>query len=241
MPTCLTCTTILPPPETTIIGGYPFTIAATHCDPCIEYILHETEKAERVAAAKAAWTTATPAEYRDTDLARLHSQAVAAAKSWDPTGTSGFGLVGPARLTKTRTMYAIALKRAAWMGQSIAAINHPQHAAAVQKATSGGSEDRDRAQGVLDECRTARVLLLDDLGKGSFTARAVVELWELLEHRSSRQKPTLWTSNAGSSSLLARLAEADARAADTYGAAILGRLKDFSPGIILKSNHQPTK
>jgi DNA replication protein DnaC len=77
------------------------------------------------------------------------------------------------------------------------------------------------AVSILTMCRSAEVLLLDDLGKGRMTDRAESELYDLLEYRTSRRLPTIWTSNSDAEGLHGMFSQDRATA-------ILRRLKEFS-------------
>jgi DNA replication protein DnaC len=65
------------------------------------------------------------------------------------------------------------------------------------------------------------VLLLDDLGKAKMTERSELELFDLLEHRSSHALPIFWTANAEKGALKQMLSP-------DRGEPILRRLSEFT-------------
>ncbi len=78
----------------------------------------------------------------------------------------------------------------------------------------------------LERIMKVRALLLDDLGKQKFTERAEMELYNLLEYRTSHKLTTLWTANGSGSDLLAKLSK-------DRGEPILRRLSEFSEVVSL--------
>lgn len=73
----------------------------------------------------------------------------------------------------------------------------------------------------IKQAYNANILLLDDIGKGRLPATAEELLFDLLDERSERTLPVIWTSNA--------------KASDLHGAfthdradAIIRRLAEFS-------------
>jgi DNA replication protein DnaC len=77
------------------------------------------------------------------------------------------------------------------------------------------------AEDTLTRCRRTKVLLLDDLGKAKMTERSELELFDLLEHRSSHELPIIWTANAGGAQLQQMLSP-------DRGEPILRRLSEFT-------------
>jgi DNA replication protein DnaC len=85
------------------------------------------------------------------------------------------------------------------------AISHNRFSKTVQDAFSGERMDKGDARQILENLRRADVILFDDLGKPPSTERADSELEELLEHRTSHRKPTLWSANGGGRWIIQRL------------------------------------
>lgn len=217
--------------EPIVIAGMEFDPLPTLCDGCFDSVSAAKSKADREHLARQRWTEAVPPRYRTASWDQCPDPRIArVARAWRSASGIGFGLLGPARCGKTSACF-LALKRAAWEGRTVAACTHPQFVRLVQDATSGATDQRNHATGILADLRSAGVLVLDDLGKGAFSQRAVGELWELLEFRSSRSRPTLWTANVGSESLADRFRNANTN--DDFAGPILGRLREFSPAVSL--------
>lgn len=140
------------------------------------------------------WSRVCPPDYRDTMIGdpRLHGPFVKAAREWNAQGSKGLGLVGESGLGKTRCTFH-ALLRAHMDGRHCHAISHNEFSnAASEAATMAAAREK------IARCRNAEVLLIDDIGKGHCTERAVREFGNLVEYRVSRKKPLLWSSQAGS-------------------------------------------
>jgi len=209
------------------------------CDTCAAREEAEATQSTRSAddARRAAhWRSICPAEYRDTDPKdpRLDPTCLAAARAWchsitnqnspaDAKSVGGLGLVGATRLGKTRCLY-LALQARHRAGQRVMAVRAKVHARAATTAAGGNHADsrtRDTAHQLLRRCITADVLLLDDLGKGTPTPRAIEAMEDLVEERTSRRRPILWSANAGSEWLAHHFGE-------DSGPAIIARLAEFS-------------
>jgi DNA replication protein DnaC len=86
------------------------------------------------------------------------------------------------------------------------------------------SDDKSRRSEAQDQIKRiykADLWFLDDLGKQRMTDRGEMELYAVLEHRTSSLLPTLWTANAKSAVLLQMFSE-------DRGEPIMRRLIDFS-------------
>jgi DNA replication protein DnaC len=85
----------------------------------------------------------------------------------------------------------------------------------------GDDAVRNRAREVLKNAIRARVLFIDDLGKERFTDRSELELYNLIESRTSSLRPTLWTTNLRGADLRELMSE-------NRGPTIIRRLAEFS-------------
>jgi len=200
------------------------------CTPCI-LRSQAAEDAEREARLQrqreAEWAAICPPLYRETDLARLPEAFRTAIRDWT-CSPRGLGLVGPAGKGKTRAAFAL-LQRMHGSGLRCAAISATRlgHLSAAQ--FSDDRDQRARAISQMKSFHAAALLLIDDLGKCKMTERCEVDFFDLLEHRTSHQLPTLWTANARGDQLLALLS------ADR-GEPILRRLAEFSHVVSLEAD-----
>ena len=225
-----TATTTAPCPDCgTLTEQFPALRIRFHCDACTakhEAAEQAAFESERRARRERFWRSICPEEYRHTDPKdpRLDQTCLKAARHWCRSQTHlGLGLVGRTRLGKTRCLY-LALRACLDRGQRVMAVRSKIHARdAVTAAGGNGADSRqqDEARQLLRRCIEADVLLLDDLGKGTPTPRAIEALDDLVEERTSRRRPILWTANAGGDWLAEHFGE-DA------GAPIMARLAEFS-------------
>lgn len=192
------------------------------CTPCIARSQGE-ELAEREAWLQrrrdAEWAAICPPLYRETDLSRLPGTFRTAIDGWTYS-PRGLGLVGPAGKGKTRAAFAL-LDRMCRGGIVCEAISATRFGHLSAEQFSDNKDHRARASSRLNSLQHTGLLLFDDLGKCKMTERCEVEFFDLLEHRTSHQLPTLWTANARGDQLLALLS------ADR-GEPILRRLSEFS-------------
>ncbi len=178
----------------------------------------EEHEAEVKALRESRWR-AIPATYREEfnpKLSKLPDGVIATVKAWQPSAT-GIGLMGNTGLGKTRLIVRGILSRldCTWIF-----LPATEYASAVREQWSDDWGVAKAASEKLAAAKACRVLCLDDIGQES-PSEAVSEAFaSLIEHRTSRKKPILWTSNLGADALALRH--------KTRGAALVRRLKEFS-------------
>lgn len=192
------------------------------CDPCgakaKEREDREREEAQQ-AKIKSAWEAICPPLYRDTDPTRLPPPFVQVIIGWR-YGPRGIGLVGAAGKGKTRAAFRI-LMRQHYGGRRCYAVSSTRLAMHAADQFADDPEAKRRARHALAMIRRCEILLLDDLGKARMTERTEMELFDILEHRTSHGLPTIWTANAGAREL------SDMLSLDR-GDPILRRISEFS-------------
>jgi DNA replication protein DnaC len=198
------------------------------CDECAEKAQRDYEKEMARAEQESrllAFQSLCPPLYQDTDPALIYAPYVQAVESWE-YGPQGLILVGPAGKGKSRAAWML-IKR--WMleGKRCYGTTATQLAKAAADQWHSRVEERNKAEFVIQECRGAGILLIDDLGKQKFTERAELELFDILEYRTSHKKPTIATSNADGKTFRQMLSE-------DRGEPILRRLHQFSTTIHYK-------
>ena len=198
------------------------------CDECAEKEqksyeekVQRDEQAQRLTA----FASLCPPLYQDTDPSRIYAPYVQAIETWQ-YGPQGLILVGPAGKGKSRAAWML-IKRLMLAGKRCYGVTATQLAKAASEQWHSRAEERNIAEYVLKECKSASTLLLDDLGKQKFTERAELELFDILEYRTSHKKPTIATSNADGKSFRQMLSE-------DRGEPILRRLQQFSTTIHYK-------
>lgn len=165
------------------------------------------------------WLDVCPPLYQETTLARLPAHFVTTIETWSLRGVAP-AFVGTAGQGKTRAAFEI-LKRQHFAGVWVEAISSTRFAKMAADQFDDDRDARSKARSVLSDIHKCRLLLLDDLGKQRMSERAELELYDLLEHRTSNMLPTIWTANASGDDLLAMFSK-------DRGEPILRRLAEFS-------------
>ena len=140
--------------------------------------------------------------------------------AWRPEQSNGhgIGLVGSTGLGKTRLLVSLLISlpdRCSWLYLPAMRLS-----TAVADQWDDESRIVHRARRLLEDARKVKVLLLDDLGDEKGTDAVGAELKDLIEHRTSRRLPILWTSQLNAAQLEAKHGE--------RGKAIVRRLAEFS-------------
>jgi DNA replication protein DnaC len=192
------------------------------CDDCdlkrIE-MLQQEQAAEEQERRQEAFNTLCPPLYRESDAQRIPAAFLRECEAWQYNPV-GIGLVGPAGCGKTRAAWML-LKRLHMSGLRVYGITATGFAKACADQWHDNNQAKAMAEDTLTRCRRTKVLLLDDLGKNKFTERSELELFDLLEHRSSHEMPVIWTANAGRETLKQMLSS-------DRGEPILRRLSEFT-------------
>ena len=160
-----------------------------------------------------------PPLYRESDPQRIPAAFLRECEAWE-VSPMGLGFVGIAGTGKTRAAWML-LKRLHFSGVRVFGITATAFAKACADQWHDDPQAKALAEDTLTRCRRTKVLLLDDLGKNKMTERAELELFDLLEHRTSHELPVIWTANAGKQALKQMLSP-------DRGEPILRRLSEFT-------------
>jgi DNA replication protein DnaC len=192
------------------------------CDDCdlkrIEKLQQEMAEEEQERQQEA-FNAICPPLYRESDPKRIPAPFLAECEAWHYNPV-GIGLVGPAGCGKTRAAWML-LKRLHFSGIRVFGITSTAFAKACADQWHDDAQTKALAEDMLTRCRRTKVLLLDDLGKAKITERSELELFDLLEHRSSHELPIIWTANAAKGDLRKMLSS-------DRGEPILRRLSEFT-------------
>ena len=192
------------------------------CDECdlkrIEKLQQE-QAMEEQERRQEAFNAICPPLYRESDLGRIPAAFLRECEAWHYNPV-GIGLVGPAGCGKTRAAW-ILLKRLHFENLRVFGITATGFAKACADQWHDNNQAKAMAEDTLTRCRRTKVLLLDDLGKQKMTERSELELFDLLEHRSSHELPIIWTANAERGALKQMLSS-------DRGEPILRRLSEFT-------------
>jgi DNA replication protein DnaC len=170
-----------------------------YCDPCAETLSSQRSKQEQRRAEEASknrFLDSIPPIYRETDKTKITSILRNLIRDW--TGGS-VGIIGPSGEGKTRT--AVILLEKTHSRKSTMFLSSSNFGKIVASQFSDDPLRRNTAEGIIARAYHADVLLLDDVGKGRMTDRAEAELHDLLEHRTSWKKTTIWTANSNARQL----------------------------------------
>ena len=192
------------------------------CEDCLarhSEKLREEQAAEEQERRQEAFNALCPPLYRQSDLGRIPSAFLRECEAWQYNPV-GMGLIGPAGCGKTRAAW-ILLKRLHFSGLRVYGITSTAFAKACADQWHDDNQAKALAEDTLARCRRTKVLLLDDLGKQKMTERSELELFDLLEHRSSHELPIIWTANAAKGDLRKMLSS-------DRGEPILRRLSEFT-------------
>tara|TARA_R110000772_G_scaffold267931_2_gene393145 strand:+ start:1812 stop:2543 length:732 start_codon:yes stop_codon:yes gene_type:complete len=176
-----------------------------YCGPCGEKVNKQVAEKiakdfehDKVESRKALWEEQVPDEYRETDLEHpdFDQSLLVAARKWAAGKYDGqrlcLGLIGPSGCCKTRVISQL-VKKMIWDGQHVLWLNASKFQWACQNQFS--KQRGPEASETLDRCERGEMLVFDDLG--SLKASEVVSdtFYRILEERTSRKRPILWTSN----------------------------------------------
>jgi len=176
----------------------------------------EAERKAQAAIARAqAWLTCAtvdgygfPARYQRFDLAQLSPSAREVARTslaWTPTiGGKGIGFMG--RSEAGKSFIAAELARRLWMaGHDVSVCSMP----ALISALKGNAELRDRSA-MVERCKSAQIVLFDDLGMEEHTSNSLSALYAILQHREEHELANIYTCNLGGAGLQEKFAASPA-------------------------------
>jgi DNA replication protein DnaC len=192
------------------------------CDKCKAQQIRDLEEQRQQAALRqreGLWERICPPLYRNSDRSRIPAPFLTAASDWSYS-PKGLGFVGSAGKGKTRSAFLL-LQKHFFEGRSCTAISSTRLARYCMEQFSDDKHTKTIASDQISECRSADILLIDDLGKSKMTERCETELFDILEFRTSYESPTIWTANARGNELLAMMSP-------DRGEPILRRLAEFS-------------
>jgi DNA replication protein DnaC len=161
------------------------------------------------------WQTICPADFLDTDPARLpRPEKLAEVLAWR-YGRQGLLLHGETGKGKSRCAWVIA-QREFEAGRGVCAVTSYDLGF---KLPGAYTESSAAAMRLIETWMLADLLLLDDPFKSKLTDRAEEAVFEVVDYRASNGKPMILTCNDTGETLLARMS------ADR-GPALLRRLRE---------------
>mgnify|MGYP006267242385 CR=1 FL=1 len=165
-----------------------------------------------------------PEIFRDTDISRLHPK-VQNILNWKPEGDiSGLLLHGTTGLGKTRGIWEITRKM--WCDEVKLNNKQIEYKFLTMRKLEGmievSFEERNHNK-LINDLINIKLLVLDDLGKEKLTTRMAIDLFCIIDERSSNRRTTIISTNFNSNALLERFDKKDIE----LGVALIRRLKDY--------------
>jgi DNA replication protein DnaC len=164
------------------------------------------------------WDEFCPTVYREIIEAKAwpdhcDKAALKAVALWGPSMQTGLCLHGPSGTGKTLALWAKArqLERTGSKPVMLSAVE-------FARKLSTAARDLTKAEWLM-QCG---VLIIDDLGKEKLTAAVAPLLWEVIDERNNRRRPTLISSRFSGSQFVARFTD------EVLGEDIRGRIADCS-------------
>lgn len=204
------------------------------CTACYEAASREDEAASRAAieAAEqrhrlARLDAVIPPKILATDLGHptFNAPLYLQCQAWTPESGKWLVIHGPPGACKTRVVGTLA-KRLIMAGHIVTWTTAGKLQETVEELNSFAKADeslRSAARARLRVWKEAGILILDDLGKNTWTPSLESKLFELIDHRETHYLPTIITSNRPLLHLV------DDMSADR-GGPIVGRIREAARG-----------
>jgi len=179
--------------------------------------IEEARRREKEEAHRKAWEDLCPAEYRNTNYARLpNPEKFEQVQKWQ-YGPVGLLVVGPTRRGKTRAVWKLLERLHFDEHRNIIAFSPMDLKLAVANAWRDTETTEDWIRGL----RYAGVLFLDDLDTIKFTEAVEETIYDIFEFRPTHAKPVIATLNQSGPQLAARMNTSG------RGAKIVERMREY--------------
>lgn len=135
---------------------------------------------------------------------------------WSPDTGKWLGIHGGAGRCKTRCV-ALLVRRLTLDGVTCAWTTACEIQRLTEVLNCGDDSDRRNSLKTLETYRHARVLVLDDIGKNTWTPTFERKLFEILDYRKTKFKSVIWTANTHPIELLRHRLLSDDRSGPIVG------------------------
>lgn len=142
-------------------------------------------------------------------------------EGWKPSAGRWLGLVGGAGECKTRCL-ALLAKKLILKGHRLSWTTMTEFQDNVDDLRGERSAIME-AQRYLRKCKRAPILVLDDIGKNTWTPTLERHFFTIIDHRKTHDLPVLWTANTSPMEILA-----SGQLTRDRGAPLMGRLIEAS-------------
>jgi DNA replication protein DnaC len=202
-------------------------ILQKYCEECCQKRIDSVAKDEEIRKQKTRegdfWSHVPPL-YRNTDISRINPILAQGVIGWK-YNPIGIGIRGESGSQKTRAAVAL-LHKLHMSGKSVMFLKAIDITRCAAEQFSSNKEYQSEALSVIRKSQTTHALLIDDLGKGRLSPAAEELLYDILDKRSERELPVIWTANATASQLHGMMSE-------DRGDAIMRRLAEFTKVIAI--------
>ena len=203
-------------------------LSAGVCGFCAEARSQEARETQAEREERELWDgfwSKIPPLFRDTNMSRLPEALQKAVEGWH-FGPKGLGLIGASGAGKTRAAAFIA--RRVWPEiRSLCFLKATKLTRMAAEKYSDDPKEKDAAKQAINAAYKSKLLILDDIGKGRLTPTAEEMLFDIVDERSERGLPIIWTSNASGQQLRDMLS-------DDRGSALTRRLAEFSEIVTIR-------
>lgn len=214
------CKVCAQPMQAEPMSAFGFDLTATVCEECGPMVTaHYAPAKDAVAVTQTPWWDEyCPTVYREmieqqkwpdvVDRAALKEVA-----AWGPSMQTGLCLYGPSGTGKTAALWGKArqLERTGSKPVMLSAVEFARKLATAAR-------DLEKAEWLM-QCG---VLIVDDLGKEKLSAAVAPLIWEVIDERNNRRRPTLISSRFTGADFVARFTD------QVLGEDIRGRIADCS-------------
>ena len=202
--------------------------ASKVCPFCVEVRSQTAKEEQAKREERELWDdfwSKVPPLFKDTDVTLLPDALQKLSEGWQ-WGPKGLGLIGASGAGKTRAACLIA--RRVWPElRSLCFLKATKLTRMAADKYSDDPREKDAAKQVINAAYRSKLLILDDIGKGRLTPTAEEMLFDIVDERSERGLPIIWTSNASGKQLREMLSEDRA-------SALTRRLAEFSEIVTIR-------
>lgn len=208
---------------------FPKLIRADQCDRCAEREAHDEKlrkehlERQREQSERESRLDTIPPEMLRTRINHpsFNPGLWVKVEGWQPSSLRWLGIVGGAGQCKTRCL-ALLSKRLILAGHRLMWTTAVEFQDRVDD-TRGDRPEAKEAGRYMARCRSAGILVFDDIGKNTWTPAVERYLFGLIDHRKTHDLPVLWTSNLSPREILS-----SGQLTPDRGAPLIGRLIEAS-------------
>jgi len=201
-----------------------FSLAVNVCEQCGPMVTahYSCDREEQRVTQTPWWDDYCPLSYRELITGQrlpdvVDRQHYERVLRWTASHERGMVLTGPSGIGKTLSMWALArdLEKAGVRPLFFSAVEFARKLATAAR-------DLEKAEWLM----SARVLMIDDLGKEKLSSAVAALVWEVVDARVNNRRPTIVSTRFRASEFVARFAD------PVLGEDIRGRIADGSEHIV---------